>query len=272
VIGYANSVNAPFVFDDYHNIIGNQSLQIEDLSLETLKKAAVEKPSRHRWIPKLTLALNYYFAKKTPISYHSMVETIGPGFTEPKVRGYHLVNILIHMAAGAALYFLFIYTLSSPVLANKVKYVNELALLGALLWVVHPVQTNAVTYVVQRMTSIAALFFFCSLLAYAIARRDETAGLQRYFWFFLSLVSGLLAMVSKENSAMLPVMIAGCLCGRICDAAGDNRRPLRGRQSFYKDAGRVCSKGFYPYGKTVDRAKGGFSVPVAPGLAAAFQA
>jgi tetratricopeptide (TPR) repeat protein len=71
------------------------------------------------------------------------------------------------------------------------------------------VQTNAVTYVVQRMTSIAALFFFCSLLAYAIARRHETAGLQRYFWFFFSLVSGLLAMVSKENSAMLPVMIAG---------------------------------------------------------------
>jgi hypothetical protein len=180
------------------------------------------------------------------------------------------------MAAGAALYFLFIYTLSSPVLANKVKYVNELALLGALLWVVHPVQTNAVTYVVQRMTSIAALFFFCSLLAYAIARRDETAGLQRYFWFFLSLVSGLLAMVSKENSAMLPVMIAGYefyfLGGKRFSLKNKYFLPLRGRQSFYKDAGRVCSKGFYPYGKTVDRAKGGFSVPVAPGLAAAFQA
>jgi hypothetical protein len=120
VIGYANSVNAPFVFDDYHNIIGNQSLQIEDLSLETLKKAAVEKPSRHRWIPKLTLALNYYFAKKTPISYHSMVETIGPGFTEPKVRGYHLVNILMrlppgqyphsHGSRGSPLFSFYLYT------------------------------------------------------------------------------------------------------------------------------------------------------------------
>jgi hypothetical protein len=155
------------------------------------------------------LALNYYFAEKIPVSYHSKVETIGPGFTEPEVRGYHLVNILVHMAAGTALYFLFLYTLSSPSLAGRIKYVNELALLGALLWVAHPVQTNAVTYIVQRMTSIATLFFFCSLLAYVIARRHETIGPQKYLWFILSLVCGLLAMVSKENSAMLPVMIAG---------------------------------------------------------------
>ena len=110
VIAYANSVNAPFVFDDYHNIIGNQSLQITDLSIDTLKKAAFEEPSRHRWIPKLTLAFNYYFAEKKPISYHSKVETVGPGFMEPEVRGYHLVNILVHMAAGIVLYFLFFYT------------------------------------------------------------------------------------------------------------------------------------------------------------------
>ncbi|MDX1776789.1 MAG: tetratricopeptide repeat protein, partial [Desulfobulbales bacterium] len=153
--------------------------------------------------------LNFYFAEKKAPDYHSDSGFMGSGFTEPEVLGYHLVNILIHIGSAICLYFIFQITLSAKIMGQGFRYGNEAALLAALVWALHPVQTNAVTYIVQRMTSMSALFVLGSLLFYILGRIRQGGPAGKSAYFVLSLVFGLLAMVSKENSAMLPLLILG---------------------------------------------------------------
>ncbi len=209
LLAYSNSFSGPFLFDDYHNIIGNEHVKISDLSFASLKNAAVEGPSKYRWLPKISFGLNYYFAGKSSAGYHADTGLRGHGFVEPDVRGYHLVNLLIHIAASFCLYFLFRATLFVYCSDKKLRRANEVALLGALLWAVHPVQTGAVTYIVQRMTSMEALFFLSSLLFYAWGRQRGVGVFRKIAFFLLSLGCGFLAVVSKENAAILPVIIMG---------------------------------------------------------------
>lgn len=184
---YANSLQAPFVFDDLHNFIENPYTQIEEVSAEKLWYAASRSPSSSRWLPNMSFALNYYFGEKDP-------------------TGYHLVNLVIHLLAGLLVYLLALQTLSLPDMTRYGEYRYEVSLIAAALWLLHPVQTNAVTYLVQRMTSMAALFCLLSLLLYVYGR--SAVGKRKYY-FSGALITGLMALVSKENSYMLPVMIGG---------------------------------------------------------------
>jgi Tfp pilus assembly protein PilF len=208
-IVYSNSLNGPFLFDDYHNIIGNKHMQVTDLSFESLKKAAVEDPSKYRWAPKVSFALNYYFADKQTTGYHSDTPLAGASSTEPDVWGYHLLNLLVHIAAALSLYFLFRVTIGIHFPKDNFRFGNEVVLLAALIWAVHPVQTNGVSYVVQRMTSMAALFFISSLLFYVLGRRWRNGLTGKSIYFLLSFLCGFLAIFSKENGAILPFMILG---------------------------------------------------------------
>jgi tetratricopeptide (TPR) repeat protein len=208
VAGYSNSFSGPFLFDDYHNIIGNKHMQVSDLSFESLRNAAVEGPSKHRWIPKASFAINYYFADKKAVDYHSTMSS-GTGLNEPESWGYHLVNLLVHIATAISLYFLFRLTLSSKLLKRDFKYKNEVALLAAIIWAVHPVQTNAVTYIVQRMTGMGALFSIMTILFYVLGRIRGLKGIGGYALFASSLFSWFLALVSKENAAILPAVVVG---------------------------------------------------------------
>jgi tetratricopeptide (TPR) repeat protein len=209
VLVYAKSFSGPFLFDDFHNITGNKNMQISRLSWANLKQAATGEPLPYRWFPKVSFALNYYFADKKPVDYHAAVRaSIGPPTGEPEVWGFHLVNLMVHIATGICLYFLFYTTLALPgTAANSVKFNHEAALLAALLWAVHPVQTNAVNYIVQRMTSMGALFFIVSLLFYVLGRRVGQTVFRRVIFFGVSFLFGVLSLFSKENGAMLPVMI-----------------------------------------------------------------
>lgn len=209
LVAYANSFSGPFLFDDYHNIVGNKHMQISEISPTSLKAAAVEEPSRFRWVPKISFALNYYFADKRAVGYHSSTPLAGSGLSEPDVFGYHLVNFLVHLATAFCFYFLFRLTLGLHFFKGEFFYVNEAALLAALTWAVHPVQTNAVTYVVQRMTVMAGLFSTVSLLFYALGRTRTRSSGGRLLLFLVSLGCGVLAVFSKENSAMLPLLLLG---------------------------------------------------------------
>lgn len=203
---YSNSFNGPFVFDDYHNILENEYLKIEDLSFNSLKNAAIKGPSKDRWIPKISFALNYYFAEKKIGGGYGETEIPGHGFAEPDTWDYHLVNFLIHIATAICLFFLFKITLASKLLKAESRHINEVALFAALIWAVHPVQTNAVNYIVQRMTSMAAMFFVASLLFYVLGRIQERV-VWKGFFFLLCLLAGISAIFSKENSAILPFVI-----------------------------------------------------------------
>jgi hypothetical protein len=141
-------------------------------------------------LPNISFALNYYFGGSD-------------------VFGYHLVNILIHIAVAFTFFLLARTTLNLPVLAGRFQQSSEIACAAALLWAVHPLQTNAVTYIVQRMTSMATLFFLLTLLFYVWARVHDKIDTKKIFFFGVSALFGIMALLSKETSGMLPVIIIG---------------------------------------------------------------
>lgn len=185
---YAGTLNSPFIFDDFHNITENRNITISTISRENLTNAATENPIQYRLLPYLTFTLNYYFGGQD-------------------VLGYHVVNLLIHILVAFTFYLLALTTLSLPRFADRYRHPREIALAAALLWALHPLQTNAVTYIVQRMTSMAALFYLASLLFYVRSRLVQKSRGKRIIWLAASLVAGLMALASKENSAMLPLMV-----------------------------------------------------------------
>ena len=184
---YSNTLESPFVFDDPHVIQDNPYIRLTNLTYKELKSAAFDGPSSNRPVVKLSFALNYYFH-------------------EDKVLGYHLVNILIHIMTGILLYLFAKMTLSILSLRSGVTSSKWIPFFSALLWLVHPIQTQSVTYMVQRMNSMAAMFYVLSMLLYGKARLRKDSR-KRWVLFSGCIISGLFALGSKENSATLPFFI-----------------------------------------------------------------
>jgi len=187
---YANTYYAPFAFDDISNIYLNPSVTQSDLSWESLKNIYYMSPNKRRVLPNLSFGFNYFF-----------------GGTN--VFGYHLVNIIIHIGVSLVFYLLARTTLALPGPAKDFNRSAEIAFAATLLWAIHPLQTNGVTYIVQRMTSMATLFFLLSLLCYVKARIHARVDFKKILLGGASALFGVLALLSKEISAMLPVMILG---------------------------------------------------------------
>ncbi len=185
---YSNSFQVPFLFDDFPNILNKKSIRLFTPDIAGIISAASEGQSGSRWLPNLTLAVNYYLGGED-------------------VRGYHLVNFGIHLGSALVLYLLCLTTLRLPPVAKATGgRAVEIAMAAALLWTVHPLQTNAVTYLVQRMTSMCALFYLAALLCYARGRLCRAGG-PRSALYSACLLFGLMAVTSKENALMLPLML-----------------------------------------------------------------
>ena len=192
LITYSNTFDASWHFDDENNILNNKPLHLTELSLENIKKTFFAdwngSGKLYRPVACASFALNYFF-----------------GGT--KVYGYHLINLIIHFLSSIFL-FLFVYhTLHLAILeARYGPSAYFIALLSAVLWAVNPVQTQAVTYVVQRMTSMAGLFFIMAMYFY-LKGRTSAPRFSRGAHYFLCIGCGILAIGSKENAVMLPMGI-----------------------------------------------------------------
>jgi hypothetical protein len=189
---YLNSFPVPFVFDDHPNIRDNPSIRLDSLDIEGLRTAATESPAPRRPVANISFALNY----------------LAGGYD---VKGYHLVNVFIHVANGVLVYFLALTLLRrNRTLEEKQPVSNRrlqlAALLAAAVFIAHPLQVQAVTFIVQRMTSMATMFYLLSLLLYLLGR-EQNDGTRRGVCWAGALVSWLLALGSKEIAATLPVMI-----------------------------------------------------------------
>jgi len=186
---YSNTFHATWQFDDEPNILQRSALHLTELRWSEIKKTFVnEKGAIYRPVACFSLALNYYYGKD-------------------RVFGYHLVNIFIHVLTSIFL-FLFIYQgLNLPVLALKyAPHRYAIALLSTTLWALNPIQTQAVTYIVQRMASMAGMFYVLVMFLYLKARMAK--GLQnRVLLFTACAIAGLLAIGSKENAFMIPVSL-----------------------------------------------------------------
>jgi tetratricopeptide (TPR) repeat protein len=186
LLAYSNTFKVPFQFDDKESIVENHT--IKDLGA-LIKPSAVKNI---RYIGVLTFALNY---KVNGLD----------------VTGYHIVNLFIHIINALIVYWLIVLTFSTPFLEkSELKdSSNLLALFTALFFACHPVQTQAVTYIVQRFASLATMFYLFSIVMYVKARLDQTTfSASTLTFYFLSLVSAILAMKTKEIAFTLPVVIA----------------------------------------------------------------
>ncbi|OGR03453.1 MAG: hypothetical protein A2511_02820 [Deltaproteobacteria bacterium RIFOXYD12_FULL_50_9] len=184
---YSQTLHAPFLFDDDVNILGNPSVRITELNLHSLAHAALDSPMASRPISNISIALNYFF--------HGYSTT-----------GYHITNIIIHLLNGIFLYLFLKTTLDLLPAKNPAANSNDLiALITTGLWLIHPLQTQSVSYIVQRMNSLGAMFFLISLLLYIKARLSDLPF--RYWLYAASCIAALLAFGSKENTVFLPFFI-----------------------------------------------------------------
>jgi len=187
---YSNTFYASWQFDDAI-IFKNKNFRIRDFSFCEIKKTFHCHPQEsdiiYRPVSCLSLAINFYFGGKD-------------------VFGYHLVNISIHIVAAVFLFLLIQITLNNPIFPkNYGKEAYHIALLASVLWALSPIQTQAVTYIVQRMTSLAAMFYVMSMYFYIRGRMSND--FKMYLFFTISLMAGLFSIGSKENSVVLPLII-----------------------------------------------------------------
>jgi tetratricopeptide (TPR) repeat protein len=186
---YSNTVAAPFAFDDGPNIESNPMIRVADLRPQTLWRAGMESRD-NRPIAYVSIAFNYYLG-------------------EYEVRGYHIVNIIIHAIAGILVYLLAIDLFGRQQYpANKDTATREsqiVALLAATIFVAHPIQTQSVTYIIQRVSSMAAMFCLLAFLLFILGRNRE--GLRRGIFWGASGFAWLLALGTKQIAMPLPMFL-----------------------------------------------------------------
>jgi len=224
ILAYSNSFFCSFHFDDAPSIVNNPAIK----NLYHLKDIWNFWPCR--FICYLSIAFNYHLN----------------GLHE---WGYHFFNLTVHLLSAFLVWWLTLLTLSTPLMrGNKInRHRDRIALFAALIFVSHPLQTEAVTYIVQRAASMATMFYLASLCLYIKFRtlqgsvkrpncfdflRLVSKGFSNAFWvvgkfvslrggrsptkqsfsmqnfyYTCSLISAILAMFCKEIAITLPIMI-----------------------------------------------------------------
>lgn len=187
LILYSVTIDHSFHLDDAPNIWSNPFIQISSLSFDKLVTAGFKSVNAKRPVANISFALNYYF--------HGL-----------DVRGYHFVNIIIHLLTGIMLYYFVKITLCIQLVRDKFGEAGFVPFFTALIWMVHPLNTQSVTYIVQRMNSMAGMFFIMAMLFYVKARLTPEKT-KKILFFLFSLIASIFAFGSKENTATLPLFI-----------------------------------------------------------------
>lgn len=200
VATYANSLAAPFVYDDLPAITGNATIRhLWPLTNVLLPQAEGGLTVSGRPILNLSFALNHAISGEAAWSYHA-------------------ANLLIHAGAALLLFGLVRRTLDrwnathQPDAAIGALPTLPIAFVIAAIWALHPLQTQAVTYTVQRAESLMGLFYLLTLYAFArgalgTANEDRGPSRSSRRWFALSAVACALGMGTKEVMATAPVLV-----------------------------------------------------------------
>ena len=199
---YANGLNTPFQSDDERHIYGTP--QITNVDHYTNLSHI-----RNRHLSGLSFALSYQWGQENPF-------------------GYHLFNILIHISSTFLVFFIARLTIAKGTPWGE-DAALKIALITALLFGLHPIQTETVTYISGRPGGLAGLFYFLSLLLFILASLKGSSVL-RFVFYLLSLTSLFLAILSKESAITLPVMI---IIYDLCFMQGSSWSSFRSRLGFY---------------------------------------
>ena len=194
LILYGNTFHGDFVFDDVPNIVDRADLHMEGLSLPAVLDACTwdrgGEERIYRPVSNLSFAVNHWIGGLRP-------------------AGYHVANLLIHLVATLFVFKAILLLLEIGKVSRPSADRLLIAGVATLLWAVHPMQTQAVTYIVQRMASLAAMFYVVGIWAWLKFRIASVAADSRRPWgfAFLALLMATLALGSKENAALFPAAL-----------------------------------------------------------------
>lgn len=195
---YGPALGGPLFFDDIPNLVDNTLVQISGDAFDAWRAAALSTSAGalERPVSMLTFAVNHVVAGE---------------FSSLALKS---TNLAIHLITGGLVYWLALLVMSTPAMANRGPEgfsVPAVAMLAAFLWLLHPLHVSTVMYGVQRMAQLATLFTLAGLVVYLRYRLrwarygSEPAEVPAaVLWIGLL---GLLALLSKENGALLPWLI-----------------------------------------------------------------
>lgn len=196
IIAYANSFNNSFQFDDGYHIVDGAKIK----KMSNVLSASHWKNVGNRPLAFFTLAVDYKLANKDKAG-------------KPSVTGFHITNLLFHILAGFMAFLLSLEIMSLAIL-KKNKTINDfkvfIALFTAFIFVAHPIQTQAVTYIIQRMAVMAGFFYMWAVLLYIRGRNIHLKlGVEKkwkpYAYYATAFFAGFLAFLSKQNAITFPV-------------------------------------------------------------------
>ena len=204
-VPFLNSLSAPFVFDDHGSILENTTIQ----HLTTAFSGPIQSALAGRPVVNVSLALNYAMGGVDPWSYHAW-------------------NLAVHLLAGLALFGLVRRTLLLPKFCGRFETsAAPLAFIAALLWLVHPLQTEVVDYITQRTESMMGLCYLGTLyFALRASTEERSAGR----WVAAAIAACAAGMACKESMVSAP-LIALLFAAVFVD--GSLAAALKRRPAFY---------------------------------------
>jgi protein O-mannosyl-transferase len=194
VAAYHNTLHGPFVFDDASSIVTNPTIRKLWPLSDVLAGPSTNVTAQGRPILNLSLALNYAIGGTA-------------------VEGYHLGNLIIHTLAALTLFGLVRRTL----LMRTTSRATWIGFIVAVLWSVHPLQTESVTYIIQRAESLVGLFYLLTFYCFvrgvgwvgdpSLGSSEGGSKTSPILWLTLAVISCLLGMATKEVMATAPLMV-----------------------------------------------------------------
>ncbi len=176
-LAYRNAFGASFIFDDLTQILQNPHIQSCHWPWTFIQ-------NNRRPLLYATLAFNFHFDGFNPV-------------------GYHVFNIRVHILASMILFLIVQKTFLLPTVSGWLKKdAWILALASALIWLLHPVHTQAVTYTIQRAESLMGMLFLASLY-FSIQYLTSRQG----YWLISAGIAAVLCGLTKEVALVLPVIV-----------------------------------------------------------------
>jgi tetratricopeptide (TPR) repeat protein len=193
LLAYSNSFRVPLIFDDTGSITENET--IRSFSTAFLPGGNSGNTVSGRPVLNFSLAINYAIGGTDVVSYH-------------------ILNLLIHFAGSLTLFGLIKRTLLLPrMLPDDENRATWLSLAAASLWALHPLQTESVTYIIQRAESLVGLFYLLTFYCFVrgigkkAGTHDSPESNPLKGWLGLSVIACLIGMGSKEVMAGAPVLV-----------------------------------------------------------------
>jgi tetratricopeptide (TPR) repeat protein len=188
-VAYSNSFAGPFIFDDQTNVIENAGIRRLWPPWDTMWAPLTAVGVAGRPVAQLSLAINY--------AIHGL-----------NLAGYHAGNLILHVAAAVVLFGVARRALLSPPLAPRfATHATPLAFAVAIVWEVHPLLCDSVSYISARTEVLAGLFLLLTLYCAIRATSTTATRRARRGWCVASVVSCALGMGSKEVMVAAPLVV-----------------------------------------------------------------